>query len=135
MIFLLDTNTFSHLMQEDSTVDARLKGCSAQDRVIICPVVRGEILFGIKRLQAGKRRRKLTSIANLLFSKIPCEAIPEDAGDHYSSVKVACQQKGLPLGENDLWIAATALSLGATLVTRDTDFQSVDSLLTADWSV
>ena len=30
------------------------------------------------------------------------------------------------VGENDLWIAATALALGATLVTRDTDFQSVD---------
>jgi tRNA(fMet)-specific endonuclease VapC len=135
LIFLLDTNTFSHLMREDSIVDARLKECAAQDRVIICPVVRGEILFGIKRLPAGKRRRKLNSIANLLFSKIPCEAIPEEAGDHYSSVKAACQQKGLPLGENDLWIAATALALGATLVTRDTDFQSVDNLLTADWSV
>jgi tRNA(fMet)-specific endonuclease VapC len=135
LIFLLDTNTFSHLMQEDSTVDARLKECAAQDRVIICPVVRGEILFGIRRLPAGKRRRDLNSIASLLFSKIPCEAIPEEAGDHYSSVKVACQKKGLPLGENDLWIAATALAFDATLVTRDADFQSVDNLLTADWSV
>src|SRR5215813_7999455 len=99
-------------MQEDSTVDARLKECGAQDIVIICPVVRGEILFGVKRLPAGKRRQKLNLIANLLFSKIPCEAIPEEAGDHYSSIKTACQQKGTPLGENDLWIAATALALG-----------------------
>jgi tRNA(fMet)-specific endonuclease VapC len=135
MIFLLDTNIFSDLMREDSLVDARLKGCSVNDRVIICPIVRGEILFGIERLQAGKRRRRLHSMANLLFSKIPCEAIPESAGDHYSTIKLTCQQKGLSMGENDLWVAATALAYGATLVTRDPDFQSVDRLLTVDWSV
>jgi predicted nucleic acid-binding protein len=34
----------------------------------------------------------------------------------------------LSLDENDLWIAATAIALGATLVTRDADFASVESL-------
>ncbi|MGH9851800.1 MAG: type II toxin-antitoxin system VapC family toxin [Blastocatellia bacterium] len=135
MIFPLDTNIFSDLMRANSNVDIRLKGCSATDQVIICPIVRGEILFGIERLPAGKRRQRLHSIANLLFSKIPCEAIPESVGDHYSTIKLACQQKGLSIGENDLWIAATALAFGATLVTRDPDFQSVDRLLTIDWSV
>ena len=31
--------------------------------------------------------------------------------------------------ENDLWIAATALALGATLVTRDTDFNGIEGLM------
>ena len=34
----------------------------------------------------------------------------------------------LPLDENDLWIAATALALGTTLVTGDSDFQSIQEL-------
>ena len=34
----------------------------------------------------------------------------------------------LPLDENDLWIAATALSLGATLVSRDSDFRAIEDL-------
>jgi predicted nucleic acid-binding protein len=32
------------------------------------------------------------------------------------------------MGENDLWIAATARALGATLVTRDQDFDNIDGL-------
>jgi predicted nucleic acid-binding protein len=38
------------------------------------------------------------------------------------------QRAGLPLDENDLWIAATALAIDATLVTRDTDFRSIEGL-------
>jgi predicted nucleic acid-binding protein len=54
-----------------------------------------------------------------------CEAIPERAGDFYAVVKAARQQRGLTLDENDLWVAATALALGATLVSRDSDFGGI----------
>jgi predicted nucleic acid-binding protein len=43
-------------------------------------------------------------------------------------VKVARQRRGLPLDENDLWMAATALAIGATLVTRDSDFREIEGL-------
>jgi predicted nucleic acid-binding protein len=32
------------------------------------------------------------------------------------------------LDENDLWIAATALARGATLVSRDRDFAGIEAL-------
>jgi predicted nucleic acid-binding protein len=38
------------------------------------------------------------------------------------------QPRGLSLDENDLWIAATALVLHATLVSRDDDFQATAGL-------
>ena len=56
MIYLLDTNAFSDLMKEHPTLGNRLGALSDQDSVIICPVVRGEILYGIVRLPEGKRR-------------------------------------------------------------------------------
>ena len=46
----------------------------------------------------------------------------------YSTVKISQQRRGLPLDENDLWIAATTLAIDATLVSRDSDFQSVEGL-------
>ena len=108
---------------------------SDQDDVIICPVVRGEILYGIARLPLGKRRTDLQSKADTLFASLPCEDIAEAAGDHYTNVKIASQSKGLTLDENDLWLAATALAAGAVLVTRDNDFQQIDGLKVIDWTV
>ena len=57
-----------------------------------------------------------------------CEAVPERAGDIYAAIKAARQQRGLTLDENDLWVAATAIALGATLVSRDSDFSGIDEL-------
>jgi len=45
-----------------------------------------------------------------------------------AALKVAQQRRGLSLNENDLWIAATALAIGATLVTRDSDFKNIETL-------
>lgn len=112
-----------------------MRALSDQDRVLICPVVRGEILYGIARLPEGKRRADLKSKADNLFEILPCEFIPESAADHYAEVKCSCQNRGLNLDENDLWLAATALALGATLVTRDEDFQEVEGLAVVDWTV
>ena len=38
------------------------------------------------------------------------------------------------MGKNDLWIAATAMATGATLLTTDKDFDHLDpTFLTRDW--
>jgi predicted nucleic acid-binding protein len=59
---------------------------------------------------------------------LPCEPIPPAAGDLYALVKIAQQRQSLPLDENDLWMAATALALNAILVSRDSDFQAIEGL-------
>lgn len=134
MIFLLDTNAFSDLMRNHPKVDARLANIPTTDRAVICPVVRGEIRYGIERLPQSKRRQELEAKAASLFAVIPCEPVPEVAGDHYATVKLNRQLRGLALDENDLWIAATALALGATLISRDGDFQQIEGLLVEDWT-
>jgi tRNA(fMet)-specific endonuclease VapC len=134
MIYLLDTNAFSDLMREHPAVDKRLAETRETDEIIVCTVVRGEILFGLERLETGKRRSELESKAKGLFAVIPCESVSESAADHYARVKLARQRKGLALDENDLWIAACALSLKATLISRDGDFQRIEGLAVEDWS-
>lgn len=134
MIFLLDTTTISDLMKEDPRTQGKLAALAPADRVGICSIVRGEIRYGIERLPVGKRREDIEAKSLRLFAAIPCEPVPPEAGDQYGQIKAATQNKGLSLDENDLWIAATALSLGATLVSRDSDFRRVDRLILTDWS-
>ncbi len=90
-----------------------MAGLDVGDRVVICTIVRGEILFGIERMPAGRRRAELARIA---------------AADFYAGVKRALELRGRPMDENDLWIAATALALGAALVTRDDDLAGIAGL-------
>ena len=135
MLFLLDTNALSDLMREHPKIDARLASLAPADRAVICSVVRGEIRYGIERLPRGKRRQELEIKAAKLFAVLPCESVPEAAGDHYARIKLTRQQKGLTLDENDLWIAATALALEAVLISHDGDFQQIDGLTVNDWMV
>ena len=105
-----------------------MAGLDPGDRVVTCTIVRGEILFGIERLPAGRRRTELEETSRQFLTVVRCEPVPELAGDFYAAVKLTRQQRGLALDENDLWVAATALALSATLVSRDRDFNGIDGL-------
>lgn len=85
-------------------------------------------MFGITKLPHGKRRAELEATTRLLLPSLRCEPVPPMAPDSYAAVKLTRQQRGLALDENDLWIAATALVLGGTLVTRDRDFLGIEGL-------
>lgn len=115
-------------MRDIPKVKGRLNSLAESDYLFTCPIVKGEILFGVTRLPAGKRRRDLEQKANELFAQIPCDPIPEDVGDTYAQIKVAARQQGTSLDECDLWIAATALALDAILVTSDSDYQRITGL-------
>ena len=52
----------------------------------------------------------------------------------YGIVKNQLKRKGRPIPENDIWIAAFALELGLTLVTRDAHFGVIDDLMVESWS-
>jgi tRNA(fMet)-specific endonuclease VapC len=58
-----------------------------------------------------------------------------DVAREYGLLKQRLREKGRPLPENDLWIAAAAKRHGMVLVTRDRHFHEVEDLLTADWAV
>jgi len=115
-------------MREDAEVNAWLASILPEDRLVVCTITRGEILFGLGKLAQGKRRDELEAKAEKLFAVFPCEPVPAVAADLYAGWKLRQQSRGLSLDENDLWIAATALAIGATLVSRDTDFTNIENL-------
>lgn len=134
MDYLLDTNAFSDLMREHPKVAARAAKITVTDRIVICPIVRGEVLYGIQRLPVGKKQKDLESRAVKLFASMAFESLPLISGDLYANVKIAREKQGLALDENDLWITATTLALQAALVSRDGDFTRIEGLRVEDWS-
>lgn len=134
MTYLLDTTIFSALMRRDLKVQFRAASLAPSDRAIICTITRGEILHGLIRLAQGRRRSDLEAEAVNIFAQFACLPVPEAAGDRYARIKFDAQSRGTPLDENDLWIAATALSVNAILVTTDSDFQRVSGLRIENWT-
>ena len=45
---------------------------------------------------------------------------------HYADIDSYCVSKGIKIGDNDTWIAATAAATGALLLTTDKDFDPLD---------
>ncbi|MBQ0038910.1 MAG: PIN domain-containing protein [Treponema sp.] len=47
----------------------------------------------------------------------------------YGKIKPQLKREGHPIPENDIWIAATAMSANLTLVTADSDFNVIKGLM------
>ena len=47
----------------------------------------------------------------------------------YGKIKSMLKSKGRPIPENDIWIAATALTANLSLVTADRDFENIPDLI------
>lgn len=119
-------------MKGDGRLVGYMSSLAETDRVVSSAVARGEILYGIGRLDEGRGRTELDRQAEALFRVIPCEPVPVSAAAIYANVKLEQERRGLSLDENDLWIASIALAIGATLVSRDNYFRRVDRLAVAD---
>lgn len=130
---LLDTNAVSDLMRDDPKVKARMG--SHPDPVLTSVVVVGEIHYGLSRLPVGKKRRDLEARALSVFALLVIEPVTQLIAEAYGRLKALLESQGLTPGDNDLWIAATALTFGHLVVTRDHIFSQVPGLQAEDWSV
>jgi tRNA(fMet)-specific endonuclease VapC len=70
------------------------------------------------------------NLANLERLREQCTFAPVDGlvVRRYGQVRLALKRKGRPIPENDIWIAATAIALDATVLTDDAHFDEVDGL-------
>lgn len=81
MIYLLDSNAISDLMRAGARIENWMTGLESDDRVVTCTVVRGEVLFGIAHLPAGRRRTELEETGHQFLTSLRCEPVPERAPD------------------------------------------------------
>lgn len=123
--FLLDTNVVLHATRENSPVSAAIDEqfalSTSRFRPAICEVSIGELLGFTRSSRWGERRRAL------LDEQIArCLVIPiSHPGVHlrWAEMSSRLQAAGKTVGQNDIWIAATASVTDLTLLTTDGDFR------------
>lgn len=129
--YLLDTNICIYIAKHNPP-EVRERFARHQARELsMSAVTLGELRFGAEKSQA--RERALAVVAQL-EQAIPVSPLPEAAGEHYGQIRAVLQQQGMPIGNNDLWLAAHARAEGWILVTNnDREFARVPGLQWENW--
>ena len=128
-LYMLDTNTVSHLIKRQPKAIARLLDVPMHS-VCISAITAGELAFGLaKRPQAMALREAVNEFLRR------AEVMPWDdaVAQTYGTLRAELQKNGRPLAALDLQIAAHALHLKATLVSNDRAFAQVGGLVVEDW--
>ena len=115
---VIDTNILIDCFQrERGAVDAM----SDYDRILVCPAV---IDISTKR---GKKAKRLLDefLDDPAVAIIPCT---DETADYYARIYKALKANGTPLPTNDIWIAASALEHGASVLSGDSHFSYVPML-------
>lgn len=138
-MYLLDTNHCSRLILRDSNLMARLSEIP-QAHISTCAIVAGEL---INMAEQSQQRYQNIMLINNFLDGIYIYPIDSETASVYGKLKAAVFDKFAPrdknkrrqftiqnigFGENDLWIAATAVQHDLHIITADRDFQRIQEV-------
>ena len=130
--YLLDTNICIYIQKVRPESVARRFEALRAGEAFISVITWGELQYGAARSQQRDRVRGLLDEFQALVPVLP---LPEQAGRSYGTLRAELSAKSLLIGNNDLWIAAHALSAGLTLVTNnEREFSRVPGLRVENWA-
>lgn len=127
---MLDTNVVSEVMKNpEGKVAARLVR-QPTGTACLSIVTAAELRFVARKARSDRIWNKITDFTAL----IPVLPFGHPAEELYAEIRAGLEAAGRPIGPNDIFIAAHALSLGLTLVTANIgEFSRVPGLKVENW--
>jgi tRNA(fMet)-specific endonuclease VapC len=128
--YLLDTNIVIYVIKRRPVEVLGVFNENA-GRMAISAITLSELFHGAEKSAKVAQNLAVVEEFASLLEVLPYSA---KASQHYGAVRAALEKAGLPIGVNDLHIAAHARSEGLTLVTNNlSEFERVPGLLTENW--
>jgi tRNA(fMet)-specific endonuclease VapC len=126
---ILDTTFLLNLIRNTSAIQNAIAthGINDPNNLILLSVVSvAEIRVLAKRNNWGEQKNAMMEqfIANTMVISI--NYMDTALMNHYVEIDIFSLNEGRKMAKNDLWIAATAASAQATLLTFDKDFEHLD---------
>jgi tRNA(fMet)-specific endonuclease VapC len=135
-VFLLDTTVWIDLIRTNSP-SIRQKLSEHSNAVIGLSIITlSELQFGLERhVQTHPLLRvRRQSLLAAILAPFQIYALDQNVAGIYGRIRAALQSSGAGIGPLDTFIAAQALSLGATLITSNTkEFSRVPGLPIDNW--
>lgn len=128
---LLDTNICIYIQRQRPTeVFARFRKMQPGDAAISV-VTWGELCYGAAK---SRQREWAQQLLDEFITLVPVLPLPVDSAQAYGTIRALLESKGMPIGNNDLWIAAHAKAAGMTVVTNnEKEFRRVPGLKVQNW--
>ncbi len=124
---LHDTNIDVALLNGDPGIVEKVEQLP---EVFVTPVVLGELLNGAA--SSGRPEANVTRV-DAFATAVSIVLVDTETARRYGALKGDLRRQGLPIPENDLWIAASSLQHGLVLVTRDRHFEAVPGMQLERW--
>jgi tRNA(fMet)-specific endonuclease VapC len=128
--YLLDTNIVIYVLKRRPLEVLKIFNTNAS-RMAISSITLSELIYGAeKSLNIDQNLEAIDEFISHL------EVLPYDtkASQHYGQIKASLEKRGEIIGENDIHIAAHAISQGLILVTNNLrEFQRVPHLALENW--
>lgn len=130
-MYMLDTNICIYVMKNHS--DKLRHKFKAIKTLCISSITYGELCFGIENGVADLRQVRYQQL-DLFTRKLLIAPFDEFGARYYGQVRAVLKQQGELIGNNDLLVAAHALSMEAVLVTNnEREFNRVPNLTVENW--
>jgi hypothetical protein len=135
---LLDTNVVSELVAAAPAPQVlRWMAIKAPGDLFLSVITLGELTKGVARLDAGRRRERLTRwLAEDLPGQFTGRVLPLDqaVAVRWGEMMAEAERRGRPRPAVDLQIGATAACLGLAIATRNvSDFEDLGLEIVNPW--
>lgn len=124
---LLDTNVVIALFAEKLAVAEKL---TETEEVFVSSIVLGELYFGARNSARVEENVGRIAVFAQSSTVLRCDS---STAERYGHIKQQLKASGTPIPENDIWISATAVQFGLTLISRDKHFGAVKGLKLERW--
>jgi tRNA(fMet)-specific endonuclease VapC len=127
--YLLDTNICIYVIKQRSA--QMLDRFNSHSGHMAISYTLSELLYGVEK--STDPQHNLAVVENF-SGRLEMLPYGSKACLHYGQIRAGLERQGLPIGVNDLQIAAHARSEGLTLVSNNLrEFQRIDGLLLENW--
>ena len=125
MRILLDTSAYSSFMRGHQEVKEVLQSA---DSIFVTPIILGELQAGFQHGRHSEKNRN-TLKQFLASPRVRVVDMDEETAERYAVILNSLWTIGRPIPTNDLWIAASAMQYGLTILTTDAHFSHVAQVL------
>ncbi len=130
---LIDSNVLIDAERGLVDVAALVKGREGEE-FFISVVTASEVLHGVWRAKDAKVRARRSAFVEGVLEHFPVLPIELAAARTHAQLWAELDSKGSPIGAHDLWLAASCVALGHTLITRNArEFKRVPGLKVEAW--